>query len=49
MESVEDEWDRETDALEPDDLLFVTYDPGQISQEELLETIRQEGFEPEIR
>ena len=49
METVEDEWDRDPDALELEDLLFVTYDAGRISREELLETVRQEGFEPEIR
>ena len=47
--TVEDEWDRDPDALELEDLLFVTYDPEQISQEQLIETIREEGFEPEIR
>jgi hypothetical protein len=49
VESVEDEWDRDPDALELEDLLFVTYDPEQISREQLIETIRQEGFEPEVR
>lgn len=49
METVEDEWDRDPDALELEDLLFVTYDPVQISRDELMETVRQEGFEPEIR
>jgi copper chaperone CopZ len=49
VESVHDEWDRDPDALELEDLLFVTYDPDKISREELIETIRKQGFEPEIR
>ena len=49
VESVQDEWDRDPDALELEDLLFVTYNPEQISREQLIETIRKQGFEPEIR
>jgi len=32
-----------------EDLLFVTYHPEQISIDKLLETIREQGFEAEVR
>lgn len=46
---VEDEWDRDPEAIDLDDLLFVTYNPERISIETLLETIREQGFEAEVR
>ena len=49
MESVEDEWDRDPDAIDLEDLLFVTYDADKINQQQVLQTIQKEGFEPEIR
>ena len=49
MESVEDEWDRNPEALDLQDLLFVTYDADKINPQQLLETIQKEGFEPDIR
>ena len=49
MESVEDEWDRDPDAIDLEDLLFVTYNADKIKQEQLLEAIQKEGFEPVIR
>lgn len=49
MESVDDEWDRNPDAVDLDDLLFVTYNADKIKQEQLLKEIQQEGFEPVIR
>ena len=49
MESVEDEWDRDPDAVDLEDLLLVTYNADKIKQEQLLEAIQAEGFEPVIR
>ena len=49
MESVDDEWDRDPDAIDLEDLLFVTYDADKINQQQLLQTIQKEGFEPTIR
>ena len=49
MESVEDEWDRDPDAIDLEDLLFVTYDANTIDQEHLLEAIEEEGFESQVR
>ena len=46
---VEDEWDRDPEAIDLEDLLFVTIQPEQISIDQLLETIREQGFEAEIR
>jgi len=47
--SVEDEWERYPDSTEDLDLLFVTYDPGKISIEELKETITKHEFTAAIR
>ncbi len=49
MESVDDEWDRDPDKEDLDDLLFVTYNADKIEQEQLLKAIQKEGFEPVIR
>jgi hypothetical protein len=49
VESVDDEWDRDPDVEDTDDLLFVTYDADKIKQEQLLEAIQEEGFEPVTR
>ncbi|MCH8193652.1 MAG: hypothetical protein IIA65_06510 [Planctomycetes bacterium] len=49
MESVDDEWDRDPDAVDLEDLLFVTYDADKINQQQLLQAIQDEGFEPEMR
>ena len=46
---VEDEWDRDPEAIDLEDLLFVTYHPKRVSIDNLLETIREQGFEAEIR
>ena len=46
---VEDEWDRDPDAIDLEDLLFVTYDANTIDQEQLLEAIEEEGFESQVR
>ena len=45
---VEDEWDRDPEAIDLDDLLFVTYNPESVSIEKLRETIREQGFEAEV-
>lgn len=49
MESVDDEWDRDPELEDTQDLLFITYDADKIKREQLLETIRKEGFEPGVR
>ena len=46
---VEDEWDRDPEATELADLLFVTFDPNRIKVEQLLETVRKAGFAAEVR
>lgn len=47
--SVEDEWDRDPNVVQLEDLLFVTYDPERISEEQLMETIRRQDFEPKVQ
>ena len=49
MEKVEDEWDRDPEAIDLEDLLFVTFDAGQISQEQLVAVVEQQGFDSEVR
>jgi hypothetical protein len=49
VESVDDEWDRNPDAIDLEDLLFVTYNADKIKQEQLLKAIQKEEFEPVIR
>jgi hypothetical protein len=46
---VEDEWDRDPEAIDLEDLLFVTYNPERMTIDKLLETVREQGFEAEIR
>ena len=46
---VEDEWDRDPEAIDLDDLLFVTYNPERTSIDKLLEIIKEQGFEAEVR
>ena len=41
--------DRDPEAIELEDLLFVTYDVNTIDQEQLLEAIEEEGFESQVR
>lgn len=48
MESVDDEWDRDPEKLDLEDLLFVTYDPNKIKPDQLLATINKEGFRGEF-
>ena len=46
---VTDEWEL---GLVPDeslDLLFVTYDAGQVGVDKILETITEHGFEGEVQ
>jgi len=49
VESVDDEWDRDPNIEDLDDLLFVTYDADKIKEEQLLESVQKAGFEPVIR
>ena len=49
VELVEDEWDRDPEAVELEDLLFVSFDGNTINKQQFLETIREEGFEPQFR
>ena len=49
MVQVEDEWERDLQADEDLDLLFVTYEESRISLETVFDTIREHGFEPEVR
>ena len=46
---VEDEWDRDPEAIDLEDLLFVTYDTSQLTLEQVLDTVKKEGFEAEVR
>ena len=46
---VEDEWDRDPEAVDLHDLLFLTYDPEQVSLEKLQTTIHNEGFEADFK
>ena len=46
---VEDEWDRDPEAIDLDDLLFVTYQPEKVSIDKLLETIHQVGFVAKVQ
>ena len=45
---VEDEWDRDPEAIDMEDLLFVTYNSEKISVDKLREVIREQGFDAEI-
>ncbi|MBW3543971.1 MAG: hypothetical protein KY476_27290 [Planctomycetes bacterium] len=49
MLSVEDEWDRDPEAEEVEDLLFVVYDADTITVEELLDAIAEEGFKARVK
>ena len=44
MESVDDEWDRDPDIIDVEDLLFVTYDADKMKREQILESIQKEGY-----
>jgi hypothetical protein len=46
---VEDEWERELESDEDLDLLFVTFDEKQTTVDELLETIRELGFDATVK
>ena len=47
--SVEDEWDRELEADEALDLLFVEYDGSQVTVKKMLETIDEHGLKGELK
>ena len=46
---MEDEWERELEAEEDLDLLFVKYDAKQISIDSLKATIAKHGFQAELK
>ena len=49
MRSVEDEWERELESDEDLDLLFVAYDPQQVTIETIIATIEEQGFSAEVK
>ncbi|MEK6238646.1 MAG: hypothetical protein N2C14_28335 [Planctomycetales bacterium] len=48
---MQDEYDQNPDKLDPEplDLLWVRHDPQTITTEQLLTTVREQGFEGSIR
>jgi hypothetical protein len=46
---VEDEWEREIEADEDLDLLFIKYRPDKITVEQLEQTIKEHGFSVEVK
>jgi len=49
VELVEDEWERNLEAEEDLDLLFVSYDANRVTIEQLLEKIKTLGFEATVK
>ena len=49
MKSIEDEWEREMESETDLDLLFLTYDTGQVTIAELQKTIEEHGFKSEVK
>ena len=49
MELVEDEWDRDPETEDLENLLYVTYDAASVTPEQMVATIQKEGFLTEIR
>ncbi len=49
MVLVENEWDRNPDAAELEDLLFVTYDAAKVDLEQMLQLIAKRGLDAELR
>ncbi len=49
MESVEDEWDRELDATEALDELYIDYDADRVTVDKLLATVQEHQFEAIIK
>lgn len=47
--SVEDEWEREIESDEDLDLLFITYQPQQVTIDELKQKIGEHGFTAELK
>ena len=46
---MEDEWERELEAEEDLDLLFVKYNPQQITTDRLIAAIAEHGFEAQVQ
>jgi hypothetical protein len=49
VSGVEDEWDRDPNVEDTNDLLFVTYDPRVVTPNAMLDLIRKEEFEGVVR
>jgi copper chaperone CopZ len=49
VELVEDEWQREIESDEDLDLLFVTFNPEQVTIEKLLMAIAEHGFKAKVK
>jgi hypothetical protein len=47
--SVEDEWERQIESDEDLDLLFVSYRPSEITIDQLMKTISEQGFTAEVK
>ena len=46
---MEDEWDRDPNIEDTEDLLFVTYDAEKLAVPALLKRVEKEGFEAQVR
>ena len=47
--AIEDEWDRDPEAMDLEDLLFVTFDTQELTSAKILEVVKREGFDAQIR
>ena len=46
---MEDEWERAPESEESLDLLFVSFEEAQVTIDKMLDTIKEQGFEAEVR
>ena len=46
---MEDEWERAPESEESLDWLFVSYEEAQVTIDKILDTIKEQGFEAEVR
>ena len=49
METIDDEWDRKIESLEPLDLLYITYDAEQVTVEKMMEIVQEHEFKAEVK
>ncbi len=49
MATIDDEWDRKIESLEPLDLLYITYDAGQVTVEKMTEIVQEHEFKAEVK